>query len=122
MPSSYNRWQAGDLITGSLAVIGVPLLPIFLSKLNILASLAEYSLIVLGIVLVLLFFIASSMGYYMVRSLSRNEEEEQLEPYHVPSSMKWPIVIVIFILFVLGVYFPDVLADLLNGIIKDLKY
>jgi hydrogenase-4 component F len=38
---------AWGLIIGSMAIIGVPLFPVFLSKLNILTQLADYSLPVL---------------------------------------------------------------------------
>ena len=103
------------LILGSLSVLGVPLFPIFLSKLNILAGLADFSLAGLVIVLILLFIIASSFGYYLVRAFNSKEDETELKVYNTPKSMKWPIVFIIVILLVLGLYMPGGLADLISG-------
>jgi hydrogenase-4 component F len=110
------------LILGSLSVLGVPLFPIFLSKLNILAGLADFFLAGLVIVLLLLFIIASSFGYYLVRAFNSKEDETELKVYNTPKSMKWPIVFIIVILLVLGLYMPGGLADLLNGIVNDLGF
>jgi hydrogenase-4 component F len=110
------------LILGSLSVIGIPLFPIFLSKLNILIGLADYSVSLLVIVLTLLFLIASSFGYYMVRAFNQKEDETEPKPYETPGSMRWPIVIIIIVLLVLGVYMPNGLTDMLNGIVADLGF
>jgi hydrogenase-4 component F len=110
------------LILGSLSVLGVPLFPIFLSKLNILIGLADFSVAGLVIVLLLLFIIASSFGYYLVRAFSNREEEAELKAYNTPKSMKWPIVFIFVILLGLGLYMPGGLADWLNGIVSDLGF
>ncbi|HAS04347.1 MAG TPA: hydrogenase membrane subunit [Dehalococcoidia bacterium] len=110
------------LILGSLSVLGMPLFPIFLSKLNILTGLADYSVTLLIVVLLLLFLIASSFGYYMVRAFNQKEDEMQLKRYETPASMSWPIVLIIIILLVLGLYIPSGLTELFNGIIADLGF
>jgi hydrogenase-4 component F len=110
------------LILGSLSVLGVPLFPIFLSKLNILMGLADFSIAGLVIVLILLFMIASSFGYYLVRAFNSKEEETELKVYNTPKSMKWPIVFIFVILLVLGLYIPGGLSDLLSGIVSDLGF
>ncbi|MDD4874343.1 MAG: proton-conducting transporter membrane subunit [Dehalococcoidales bacterium] len=110
------------LILGSISVIGTPLFPIFLSKLNILTGLADYSMPLLFIVLFLLFLVAASFGYYMVRIFSQKDDMVQLKPYQTPQSMRWPIIITAIALLILGVYLPDGLVTMLNGIVTDLGY
>ncbi len=110
------------IILGSISVIGTPLFPIFLSKLNILMGLANFSMPLLFIVLFLLFLVAGGFVYYMVRLFSQNDNETQIKPYNTPYSMRWPIIVAAVALIILGLYMPEGLSNLLGGIVTDLGF
>jgi len=112
---------AWGLIIGSMAIIGVPLFPVFLSKLNILTQLADYSLPVMFVLLVCFLIVAAAFAAILIRTIPQSSESK-LEPYHVSLSMQLPIVILFAGIVLIGVYFPAGLHDMLMGIVRSLGF
>lgn len=107
------------LVVGSAAVIGAPFLPIFLSKFFILSELAKLSPILMGLTLLLLAVVAISVGYSLMRVVTRVEEGGP-KPVAVTVSMWVPIAALILILFVLGLAMPEGLRSILAGALAEL--
>jgi hydrogenase-4 component F len=107
------------LAIGSAAVIGAPLLPIFLSKFFILSELAAQNPILLGLTVLLLSVVAIAVGYSLVRVATRVYEGEH-EPAAIELSMKAPIVALILIILILGIAMPEVIRAILINALKEL--
>ena len=120
-PLRLQPLASWGLIVGSMAIIGVPLFPVFLSKLNILSQLAIYSLPVLLLVLIFFLIVASAFALILIRTIPQPADKE-FEPYRVAASMKLPIVLLICGVCFLGLYFPGGLNHLLTGIVADLGF
>jgi hydrogenase-4 component F len=112
---------AWGLIIGSAAIIGVPLFPVFLSKLNILTQLADYSLPILFVILVCFLIVAAAFAVILVRTIPQTSDIKH-EPYRVSVSMKLPIIILFAGIVLLGVYFPGGLHNMLVGIVNSLGF
>jgi hydrogenase-4 component F len=111
---------AAGLIIGSIAIIGTPLLPIFVPKILILASLAKTSLALPAIVLLFLLVAAGSYAWIVIRIVT--QQGKTTDQFHIFSSMKIPIVILILILLVLGIYPPPALANIAAQISSQLGF
>ncbi len=107
------------LVVGSAAVIGAPLLPIFLSKFFILSELARLSPILLGLTILLLAVVAIAVGYSLMRVVTR-VEDGGAQPATVSRSMVAPIIVLILILFMLGIAMPEGLRAILAGALAEL--
>lgn len=121
----YQPLAAWGMILGGLAIIGVPFTPVFLSKIGILLGVGQVSAGELAIVLVLLFIAAAALGWFIIRTFSRVTEGEpdgSFRAYAVPVVMKIPIVALLLAIVILGVAFPDALANFLNEIVRELKF
>ncbi len=109
------------LIVGSMAIIGVPMFPVFLSKLSILAQVGKFSLPLLFIVLVFFLIVAAAFTMILIRMFSQQADRD-LELYQVSASMKASITVLFASILFLGVYFPGGLQQLLNGIVASLGF
>lgn len=107
------------LIIGIIAVIGMPFFPLFTAKFFILKDLGNYSLYLLFVVLILLLLVASSFGYYFI-ALIQNTSNKNLNQFHAPLSMKLPIIFLITMLLILGVFMPGFLTQSLDKIVMGL--
>ncbi len=119
----YNLFElqpfaSWGLIIGSAAVIGMPLLPLFISKFFILADLANVSLLLLLAVLVLLLIASGSFAWFMIQMMQI--KENVLPKYRAPASMKMALFILIALLLALGLYVPDKLYAILEKIVVQL--
>jgi len=108
------------LAIGSIAIIGTPLFPIFIPKFFIIASLSKLSFILAFVVLLSLLIAAGSFVWFIVRILT--EQGNSPEKYPIFISMKLPIAILIILLFILGVYLPPILSNVLNVIASQLGF
>ncbi|MBI5388881.1 hydrogenase membrane subunit [Candidatus Woesearchaeota archaeon] len=106
------------LILGSIAVIGMPLSPLFFSKFYILASLGRISLWLLLAVLLFLLIGVCSFAWLLIRLMQM--QGKSLAPFRVPLSMKFPIIIALLVLFILTIYFPALLTTTLQTITQQL--
>ena len=118
---SLQPLAAWGLIIGSMAIIGVPFFPVFLSKLNILTQLANYSLPVLFVILVCFLIVAAAFASILIRTIPQTSDTKH-EHYLVPVSMKLPIMISFVGIVLLGVYFPGGLHNTLTGIVNSLGF
>ena len=118
----FQPFAAWSLILGTVAIIGMPLSAIFLPKLSILLESAKLSpYLLLGLLIVFL-FVAGAFGIFMIKLLSKKEEDTPgVKRYAASLGMKIPIVILLVTVFVLGVFFPQQLTNLLNSIVSELK-
>jgi hydrogenase-4 component F len=119
-------------IVGSVAIVGLPPFPIFSAKLSILLEAARlpYGGILVFAVLVFLVLASAAFARFLLEAFTRRSSgsvlnglsEEELQPYHVRLGMKVPIIVMLCLVLVLGVYCPPFLENLLNGIVQELGY
>ena len=109
------------LMVGSMAIIGMPMFPVFLSKLNILAQVAKFSWPALLVVLLFFLVVASAFASILIRTIPQKSDHEY-EPYRVALTMKIPIVMLIAGIFAMGLYFPVGLREMLTGIVSGLGF
>jgi hydrogenase-4 component F len=109
------------LMLGSMAIVGMPMFPVFLSKLNILAQVATFSWPALLAVLLFFLVVASAFASILIRTIPQKADHEY-EPYRVALTMKIPIVMLIAGTIVTGLYFPVGLRDMLAGIVRGLGF
>jgi hydrogenase-4 component F len=116
---------AWGIILGGLAIIGMPPFPIFFSEFFIMLQLGTVSLWELGVMLVLLFIAAGGLGYFVLTSFTQVSEPDttsDIEPYRTPASMKVPIIFLLVILLVVGIFLPANGMVFLNQIVTELKF
>lgn len=117
----FQPFAAWSLILGTIAIIGMPLSAIFLPKISILLKSAELSPFLLLVLLLVFLFVAGAFGIFMIKLLSRKEEDVSGgKRYEASLGMKIPIVVLLIVVFALGVFFPQQLTDLLNSIVSEL--
>ncbi len=109
------------LILGGAAILGIPPFVIFISKYSILVQLAGYSLPLLLLVLLLL-LLASAAFLSLGTEIFTHTQDTRIERYNAPKRMTAPIVALIILVFVLGIYFPSEIYALLTKIVSDLKF
>lgn len=110
---------AGGLVVGSMAIIGTPLFPLFISKFQIVSSVSKISIFLTCIILLLLLIAAGAFAWFMIRLVSNQSRD--LEHYKIPFSMKIPIVLLILMLLSIGIYFPEILRSLLEKILLEVS-
>ncbi len=117
----FQPFAAWSLIFGAIAIIGMPMSAIFLPKLSILLQSAELSpFLLLGLLIVFL-FVAGAFGIFLIKLLSRREEDAPgVKRYEASLGMKIPIVVLLISVFALGVFLPQQLTDLLKNIVSEL--
>jgi hydrogenase-4 component F len=116
---------AWGIILGGLAIIGMPLFPIFLSKLFLLVQLAGFSLPALVLLLVLLFIAAASFGYFVIRTFTQvsvPSARNEIAQYMTPAGMKAPIIILLVLTVILGTVFTSGEIGFLNQIVAELMF
>ena len=108
---------ATGIIIGGLSVIGAPLLPIFMSKIMILVQLAKVSKILL-VLLAVLFMLAASAFAHVLGAMLTNVSEDSKEMKRVKPAflMNVSVVLLIALLLMMGIRFPDTLKHLLDTI------
>lgn len=116
---------AWGVILGGLAIIGMPLFPIFFSKLFILMQLGGVSLPALIVLLFLLFITAASLGYYVISTftqVSRPETRDDIVAYDTPPGMKVPVIILLILMVFLGTVFTTGEITFLDRIVAELMF
>ncbi|MFA6332263.1 MAG: proton-conducting transporter membrane subunit [Methanoregula sp.] len=121
----FQPVAAWGIILGGLAIIGMPLFPVFLSKLFILTQLFTVSLPALALLLVLLFIAAASLGYYVISTfttVSQGPGDRDIVAYKTPAGMKWPIIILLVLILILGTVFTSGEIAFLDTIVSELMF
>ena len=94
---------------------------IFLPKISILLQSATFSPFLLLGLLTIFLFIAGAFGIFLIKLLSRKDEDAPgVKRYEASWGMKIPIIVLLVAVFALGVFFPQQLTDLLNSIVFEL--
>lgn len=116
---AFAGWS---LILGTFSIIGMPISAIFVAKLGILSQSTLFSPWLSIVLLTVFLFAAAAFGVFMIRMLTRKEDSTADVPhFHVGWGMKIPIIVLLAIVFVLGVFFPEQLTNLLNTIVSELR-
>lgn len=116
---------AWGIILGGLAITGMPLFPIFFSKLFILRELGLSSLPALFVLLLLLFIIAAALGYFVITAFTRHTPAgtpSDIVPYTTPLTMKIPLVFLIGLIIVAGLVFTQGEIAFLEQIVRELRF
>jgi len=122
---SLQPLAAWGVIIGGLAIIGMPLFPIFLPKFFILTQLAQVSIPVLVLLLALLFVAAAALGYFVIANFPKRYRETELDDvvvYKTPASMKAPVVILLVLIVILGTVFTAGEVSFFDQIVKELMF
>ncbi len=110
------------IILGSVAIIGTPMFPLFVSKLFILIQLGQYSQPVLFLVLLFLLIVAAAFALFLIQMCCQTNGGGPQHRFKVPWSMKTPIIALLALILVLGVFFPQPLNIMLGGIVASLGF
>lgn len=116
---------AGGIIIGGLAIVGMPLFPVFFSKLFILRELGHASLPALFILLILLFVIASALGYFVIAAFSRETAAgttSEIVPYMTPLTMEIPLILLLGLIIITGVVFTQGETAFFERIVQELRF
>lgn len=130
---------SAGLIIGGTAIIGMPPFAVFLSKFFILSEIARASPVLLFVVLILLLIVIGAFALFMTKlvaqvdeteiekgheheTASSNSEHAHLEQYIAPRGIVISIAALIAAIFILGLYFPQALTDLLNVTVGELGF
>lgn len=120
-PLKYQPLAASGLIVGSMAIIGLPVFPVFLSKLNILAQLAVFSVPLLAVILIFFLIVAAAFAMILIKTVQQ-KSEKRYEPYRTSMSMKVPMVALLAVIVIMGLYFPSGVHDMLDQIVAGLCF
>jgi hydrogenase-4 component F len=112
---------AWGIILGSLAVIGMPPFPMFMSKLMILTQIGHFSYYLLAAVLVVLLIVAGAFAYLLVKAFTQ-QTETRLAHYKVHWTMQLPLVLLVVMIIGIGVYLANGLTPLLQTITNSLGF
>ena len=117
----FQPFAAWSLILGAIAIIGMPLSAIFLPKLSILLESAKLSpYLLLGLLTVFL-FVAGAFGVFLIKLLSRKDEDAPgVKRYEASLGMKISIIVLLIAVFAFGIFVPQQLTNLLNSIVSEL--
>ncbi len=121
----FQPLAAWCTIIGGLAIIGIPLFPIFFSKLFILLQLGGVSLWLLLVALALLFIAAGALGNFVITSFSQVSSPgapSDIEQYVTPLVMKVPVILLIVLIIALGIFFPPGEIGFINQIVTELRF
>lgn len=106
---------AFGLITGSIAVIGMPPFALFLSKFYILSQAETLSPFLLGGILLLLLIAAAAFLIILMR-IFQNTSPEAIRKNQITIGMKLPIIALAAAILMLGLFVPAQLHHLLSEI------
>jgi hydrogenase-4 component F len=116
---------AWGIILGGLAITGMPLFPIFLSKFFLLVQLAGFSLVALVILLVLLFIAAGAFGYFVFRTFTQESSAGtpvELVRYQTPAGMNIPVIVLLVLTLILGTVITSGEVAFLDRIVAELMF
>jgi hydrogenase-4 component F len=109
------------LVAGTIAILGIPPSPLFISKLFLLVEATGYSPVLLFILLVLFLVVAGAFAYLLIPVLTRHSAEDT-EPYRTHWTMRLPIVLLFVLILGAGVSLYAGLGNFLNDIVNGLGW
>jgi hydrogenase-4 component F len=117
----HRQYESNKMIIGSIAILGIPPSPVFLSKLFILIQVGAYSPPVLFLVLVLFLIVAGAFTFLLIRAFSRHTDDN-IPTYHAHWTMRMPIVALFVMIIGAGIYLYTGLGDILTQIVTGLGF
>jgi hydrogenase-4 component F len=109
------------IIIGSVAVIGMPPFPMFISKLFLLTQIGNYSLPLLVVILVLFLVVAAAFAFLLIRAFTQRSESG-IAPYSPHWTMKLPIMFLFAALIGVVVYLSFGLSGILTTVTSSLGF
>jgi hydrogenase-4 component F len=109
------------MIIGSIAILGIPPSPVFISKLFLLIQVGQYSPLLLFTVLILVLIIAGAFAFLLIRTFSR-QKEEAMPKYHPLWTMKTQLVVFFVMIAGAGVWLYTGLGNILTQIVTGLGF
>jgi hydrogenase-4 component F len=124
MPQMQNTLRLQPLaswgiILGSVAILGIPPSPVFLSKFFLMIQVGKYSSPLLLLVLILFLIIAGAFAFLFIRTFSQ-QKDEVIQPYQSDWTMKLPIIILFMIIIGAGICLYTGLGNILTQILTGL--
>jgi hydrogenase-4 component F len=120
---TLQPFASGALILGAAAMIGTPPFLLFTTKFSILSEVAKYNIYLLMPVLGMILVTYAGFAVVLTEAFTKGVGEEKTETpkrYQSPMGLKIPIIILLLIVLILGVYTPKELIDLIDNITKTL--
>ena len=121
----FQPLAAWGIITGALAIAGMPLFPVFFSKLFILLQLGMVSPAALFVLLVLLFIAAAALGYFVITAfsvISAPGTGPDVTPYLTPLTMKLPVIFLLGLILIAGTIFLPGEVSFFDRIVQELMF
>jgi len=109
------------LIVGSLAVIGMPLSPIFMSKIGLMSELGSRSLPLLFLAILLFMLVGAAFTRFMITLFTQRRGNQNTTKFQTPFSINLAILILILALIICGVALPSPLKTLLTHAVSNLN-
>jgi hydrogenase-4 component F len=109
------------MIIGSIAILGMPPSPVFLSKLFLLIQAGKYYPPLLFAILIIFLIVAGAFAFLLIRTFSQ-QIEEAVQPYHAHWTMKMPIAVLFAMIIGAGVYLFTGLGNMLTEIVTGLGF
>lgn len=122
---SFQPLAAWGVIIGGLAITGMPLFPVFISKFFLLLQVGTVSMLILAVVLVLLFIATVALGYFVITRFSKRSDpttDAELVPYKTPVSMQVPVIVLLVLLLITGIIVTDGEVAFITSIITELRF
>jgi hydrogenase-4 component F len=120
---TIQPFASAALIIGAAAIIGIPPFLPFTTKFSILSEIAKYSIYLLMPVLGLILITYAGFAVVLTEAFTKGTGEEKtgtLKRYHSPLGLKIPIIILLALVLILGLYTPKELIALIENITKTL--
>lgn len=108
------------LIIGTIAIIGLPPFALFISKLLILQQLADISHWLLFAILVFMLIAAYAIVSFLVKIFTGEKKDAKINQYITPFTMKLPLIALIIMALLIGLFMPDWLKDWLLTIVNEI--
>jgi len=126
MPLMHNSLKLQPLaswgmIIGSIAILGIPPSPVFLSKFFLLIQAGKYSPPLLFLMLIIFLIVAGAFAFLLNRTFSQ-QKEEAMQPYHAHWTMKMPIAVLFVMIIGAGIYLYTGLGNMLTQIVTGLGF
>jgi hydrogenase-4 component F len=109
------------LVAGSVAILGIPPSPLFISKLFLLVQAGGYSPVLLFVLLVLFLIVAGAFAFLLIPVLTRHTTDN-VERYPTHWTMRVPIIVLFVLILGAGVYLYTGLGNFLNGVVAGLGW
>ena len=120
------KWQpfaSFGMIVGSLAVIGTPLMPTFLSKIGILFQLGTRSLPLLLLAAALFLLVAAAFALFMLKIFTprTGAAPRAIVQFTTPATMNFALLVLLLALLICGVTVPVPLKTILHQAVSNLN-